>query len=172
MGCPVNSAGRDLADEENALRLEWMTMVYEMVTALEDSEKLDRGNSGDNGSGGDDGAAAVRISKVRQAMLAIQEELQREEATTGGKRDATVALNTLTVEQALERSPSLSQWNAAMSDPMEKAFLTNDIRVALMTFRVLEEEKVCTMDASGSRVTSKGSADLGDEVPRPPIPGT
>mmetsp|Transcript_32826 Transcript_32826/g.60509 ORF Transcript_32826/g.60509 Transcript_32826/m.60509 type:complete len:322 (+) Transcript_32826:24-989(+) len=161
--CPVNSAGRELMKEEKALRLEWMTMVYEMLNALKSDVEVE---SVDN----DHDAAKFRISAVVQAMLSIQNGLQNEEESTGGKIDATVALNTLSVEQALERSPSLSKLNESLlSDPMGMAFLTNDIRVALMTFRVIEEERVCTEDASGR--TTSGAGNRG-EVPRPPIPGT
>lgn len=161
--CPVNSAGRELMKEEKELRLEWMTMVYEMLNALKSDVEVESADD-------DDDAAKLRISTVVQAMLSIQNGLHTEEESTGGKIDATVALNTLSVEEALERSPSLSKLNESlMSDPMGMAFLTNDIRVALMTFRVIDEEKVCTEDASG-RTTSR--AGNGGEVPRPPIPGT
>ncbi|KAL9187379.1 hypothetical protein ACHAXT_001482 [Thalassiosira profunda] len=156
--CPVNSAGRDLMTEEKELRLEWMGMVYAMLNALGPESKVD------SREGTRSESANERISKVVEAMLAIREGLQSEEETTGGKEDATVALTTLTVETALERSPSLSKLSESISDPMEKAFLTNDIRVALMTFRVLQEEQVCLQDGSG-----KGSR---GKVPRPPIPGT
>ncbi|KAL7524304.1 hypothetical protein ACHAXR_000515, partial [Thalassiosira sp. AJA248-18] len=148
--CPVNSAGRDLMKEELELRLEWMRMVYEMLNALNDGNSLsgvDCSSIGGGDVGDEDEAAASasskRISTVVQAMLAIQSKIQTEETSTGGKQDATVALTTLTVEQALERSVSLMEMNESLVDnPMEKAFLTNDIRVALVTFRVLEEEKI------------------------------
>lgn len=162
--CPLNSAGRDLTDEEKGLRLEWVRMVYETMTALNDLDA--------KRSSGDSDATTYRISEVTQAMLSIQSELQNEETITGGKQDATVAMNNLTVGEVLKRSPSLSKLNDSIADPMEKAFLTNDIRVALMTFRVLEEEKVCSKGASGSRVKNNGGDNIGEEVPRPPIPGT
>mmetsp|Transcript_17457 Transcript_17457/g.30068 ORF Transcript_17457/g.30068 Transcript_17457/m.30068 type:complete len:317 (+) Transcript_17457:687-1637(+) len=162
--CPVNSAGRDLMKEEKELRFEWMKVVYEMMNALNpDLEDV-------SASGGleSDESNILRITEVVKAMVAIQGGLQREEETTGGKQDATVAVNNLTVEQALERSSSLSKLNESITNPMEKAFFTNDIRVALMTFRVLEEEKVCMQDASGRTVSASG----GGEAPRAPIPGT
>lgn len=162
--CPLNSAGRELAEEEKGLRLEWMRMVYETMTALNDPDAERSGDDGD--------AASLRISAVMQAMLSIQSELQNEETITGGKQDATVAMNKLTVGEVLTRSPSLSTLNDSIADPMEKAFLTNDIRVALMTFRVLEEERVCTQGASGNTVKNEDGDNIGEEVPRPPIPGT
>lgn len=157
--CPVNSAGRDLMKEEVELRLEWMTLVYELLDALDSDAEAGAVGKSD----GDGDATNSRISEVVKAMLSVQTQIQNEETTTGGKADAAVALNALTVEQVLERSPALSKLDQSLtSDPMGKAFLTNDIRVALMTFRVLEEERVCTEGASG----------LKGEVPRPPIPGT
>jgi len=165
--CPVNSAGRDLMKEEKELRFEWMKVVYEIMNELQPDLKID--SSGGNESD-DDNTAKNRISEVVKAMLSIQNELQNEEETSGGSKDANVALTNLTVDQMLERSPSLSDLNESISDPMEKAFLTNDIRVAMMTFRVLEEERICNQDASGRAIAGGGASE--ETVPRPPIPGT
>mmetsp|Transcript_31938 Transcript_31938/g.67152 ORF Transcript_31938/g.67152 Transcript_31938/m.67152 type:complete len:336 (+) Transcript_31938:69-1076(+) len=166
--CPVNSAGRDYVKEERDLRLEWMRVVYELLNALKIPDH-EAGVDSSIVSGGDDELVNTRVSEVVQAMLAIQNELQNEEDTSGGKQDATVVLSNLTADQALERSPSLSKLNESMSSsPMEKAFLINDIRVALVTFRVLEEEKVCIQD----RIGTSGGKGLDEQVPRPPIPGT
>ena len=158
--CPVNSANRELMAEEKELRYEWMVVVYDMLNALNPDSKVDTSGEGDNISR----VSSGRISQVIEAMLDIHTELQNEEATSGGKQDATVALANLTVQQAMERSPKLSKLNESTTDPTQKALLTNDIRVALMTFRVLEEEKICMQDTAGGM--KSGS------VPRPPIPGT
>eukprot|EP00578_Thalassiosira_sp_NH16_P027608 CAMPEP_0181101594 /NCGR_PEP_ID=MMETSP1071-20121207/13842_1 /TAXON_ID=35127 /ORGANISM="Thalassiosira sp., Strain NH16" /LENGTH=303 /DNA_ID=CAMNT_0023184465 /DNA_START=47 /DNA_END=958 /DNA_ORIENTATION=+ len=159
--CPVNSAGRDLMKEEKELRLEWMTVIYELLNALDPDSAVVCVDSSD------DDATNDRIAEVVNAMLSVRSELRNEEQASGGEKDATVALNNLTVDRALELSPPLSKLNESLSsNPMEKAFLTNDIRVALVTFRVLEEEKVCTHDASGRKSTGS------KELPRPPIPGT
>ena len=159
--CPVNSAGRDLMPEEKALRSEWMMMVYELLNALNPDTSVD--SSIVDGKEGDE----KRISQIVQGMLDIQNDLQHEEIKTGGQKDATVTLTNLTVEQALEFSESLSKLNKSISDPVEKAFFTNDVRVGLMTFRVLQEEKICMQGSSGN-TSSSGS----EQVPRPPIPGT
>lgn len=163
--CPVNSAGRDLMKEEKALRLEWMTVVYEMLNVLKNpgdsSIVVDSGKNNDS-------TENERIQQVVRAMLEIQNGVQSEEQSTGGEQDAMVTLNTLTVEQAVERSALLSKVYESTTDPMAKAFLTNDIRVALMTFRVLEEENVCMQDSAG-RTNTGGE---GEGVPRPSIPGT
>ena len=159
--CPVNSAGRDLMPEEKALRLEWMMMVYELLNALNPDTSVD--SSIVDGKEGEE----KRISQIVQGMLAIQSDLQHEEVQTGGQKDATVTLTNLTVEQALEFSELLSKLNKSISDAVEKAFFTNDVRVGLMTFRVLQEEKICMQGSSGN-TSSSGS----EQVPRPPIPGT
>jgi len=154
--CPVNSAGRDLMKEEKALRIEWMKVVYELLNALNPDTKVDS-TTNDCDEGSD-----KRISQVVQAMWDIKKDKENEEIKTGGQQDATVAISNLTVEQALECSSILSELNDSISDPMDKAFFTNDIRVALMTFRVLSEEELCL----------EGSAGNTNSVPRPPIPGT
>jgi len=51
-------------------------------------------------------------------------------------------------------------------DPVSRAFLTNDVRVALVTLRVLEEEASCSFDGPGD------GANGGERMPRPSIPGT
>lgn len=172
--CPVNSAGRELMKEEKALRREWMGVVYEMLDAVNSGppSSADSAGSGRNDDDDDDNAKSSRISGVVCAMLDVRAELQRKEAKTGGEQDASVALLTgLTVERALELSPSLTRLDEYTTDPMERAFLTNDIRVALVTFKVLEEERICMQDSSGRTITT-GGADEGKQVPRPPIPGT
>lgn len=159
--CPVNSAGRDLMKEEKELRLEWMRVVYELLNALNPDATVDA--TAEDVSD----VSNARISQVVEAMLSIDKTLKIEEQTTGGKNDAAVALITLSVEEALERSESLSKLNDSTTDPMEKAFLTNDIRVALVTFRALDEEEICMQDSAGRTVSSGASG-----PPRPSIPGT
>jgi len=156
--CPVNSAGRDLMKEEKALRIEWMKVVYDLLNALNPDTKVGS-STNDSGEGSD-----KRISQVVQAMLDIKKDKENEEKKSGGEQDASVAISNLTVEQALECSSILSELNDSISDQMDKAFFTNDVRVALMTFRVLSEEKLCLEGSAGN--TNSG------DVPRPPIPGT
>jgi len=155
--CPVNSAGRDLMKEEKALRIEWMKVVYDLLNALNPDTKVVDSSTDDDNEMSD-----KRISQVVQAMLDIKKDKENEEVKSGGEQDATVAISNLTVEQALECSSILSDLNDSITDPMDKAFFTNDIRVALMTFRVLSEEELCL----------EGSAGNTNSVPRPPIPGT
>lgn len=157
--CPVNSAGRDLMAEEKALRLEWMKVVYDLLNALKDSDASSAVDSSCDGGSNDD-----RVSEVIRAMLAVRDELDDEEKSSGGKQDATVVLTNLTVDQALERT-KLSE-SESMANPMDRAFLQNDVRVALMTFRVLEEERICLQDSAGRTTSGQG------QPPRPSIPGT
>ena len=154
--CPVNSAGRDLMKEEKTLRVNWMKVVYELLNALNPDTNVD------STTNDCDEVSDKRIYQVVQAMLDIKKDKENEEIKTGGEQDATVAISNLTVEQALECNSILSELNDSISDPKDKAFFTNDIRVALMTFRVLSEEELCL----------EGSAGNTNSVPRPPIPGT
>ena len=167
--CPVNSAGRNLMNEEKQLRLEWMKMVYALLMEWNPNPLDVTCYSGDDGNGN------ARISGVTEAMLSIQRTLLDEESTSGGRQDAVVTMTNLTVDQALAKSSSLSMlYESTANDPMERAILTNDIRVAILTFRVLEEERVCLQDKSsdGSSSISGGRDGVEERVPRPPIPGT
>jgi hypothetical protein len=155
--CPVNSAGRDLAIEEKDLRREWMSVVYEMLNGLKiRDERVDVSNN--------DHSARERVSQVVSSVLAIQKELELEEAKSGGKQDSIVALTSLYVDEAIRRSDLLTKLNDSCTTPMKQALLKNDIRVAVLTCNVLEEEKLCYEGSS--------SSDFGSEIPRPPIPGT
>jgi hypothetical protein len=160
--CPVNSAGRDLMNEEKELRYEWMKLVYELLNALNQNAEMQSGD----GVGAEGGSNAdARISGVVKSMLSIQRTLLDEESSSGGKQDATVSLTNLTVDQARAKSNSLSVlYETTLNNPMERAILTNDIRVSILTFRVLQEERICLQD--------KSSGGMEERVPRPPIPGT
>lgn len=162
--CPVNSAGRDLMKEELELRREWMMVVYEMMKVLFNENELDQ--AADATSNNDDDDSKARVAQVVNSMLLLQKTLREEDEKSGGEQDSTVALTNLTVEKAMQKLPSLSQLLESIQNPMEKALLTNDIRVALLTFKVLEEEKVCFEDSKGSRGSTT------EEIPRPPIKGT
>ncbi|KAL7459419.1 hypothetical protein ACHAWC_011145 [Mediolabrus comicus] len=164
--CPVNSAGRDLMKEELELRREWMAVVYGMMEALNNNEMGDQETTSDTTTISSNDSSQTRVTQVVDSMLQLQRYLQEEEVQSGGEQDSIVALTNLTVEQALQKLPNLSQlMDELESSPMEKAFLTNDIRVALLTFKVIEEEKICFEDR-------KGSLGPNSEIPRPPIKGT
>jgi hypothetical protein len=167
--CPVNSAGRDLMKEELELRREWMAVVYGMMEALNNNEMGDQETTSDTTTttGSSNDSSQTRVAQVVDSMLQLQRYLQEEEEQSGGEQDSIVALTNLTVEQALQKLPNLSQViDELESSPMEKAFLTNDIRVALLTFKVIEEEKICFEDRKGR------SLGTSSEIPRPPIKGT
>ena len=178
--CRVESANRKLTSDEEKLRYEWMKMVYELLNALQYKRKegdILRDNSNtlvefEVGKRGGE-AGYKRISTIVQTMLTIQDQLLHEEVTSGGSQDATIAMTKLTVEEVMSRSTSLKTLDESLStDPIGRAFLTNDVRVALVTFRVLEEERVCLLDNAGRTITSSGGESEMGEVPRPPIAGT
>ena len=155
--CPVNSAGRDLANEEKDLRREWMLVVYRMLNGLQISDQIIDTNMNNQ-------SAEERVSRVVSAILAVRKELESEEEKSGGKQDAIAAMSTLSVDEAIRRSDLLTNLNDSCTSLMEQAFLKNDIRVAILTCKVLEEEKLCYEGSS--------SSNTGGEIPRPPIPGT
>ncbi|KAK1745372.1 hypothetical protein QTG54_003296 [Skeletonema marinoi] len=164
--CPVNTAGRDLMKEELALRREWMMMVYEMMKVLKVYENQ-AAASDDDDAPQTDNDSQTRVAQVVESMLNLQTVLKEEDEQSGGQQDVNVALTTLSVESAMEKLPSLTQLLDSIENPVDKAFLTNDVRVALLTFKVLDEERVCLEDAKGSRSVAKG-----ETIPRPPIKGT
>ena len=122
------------------------------IGCVVESKNVDDSGGKMNDNGND--ANKIHISKVARALLSIQNKLQNKENATGGKEGAMVALANLTADGALEHSSSLSELNESVStDPIAKAFLTDDIRVTLMTFWVLGEEKVCVEDVPGGRTS-------------------
>jgi hypothetical protein len=188
--CSVESANRKLSSDEEKLRYEWMKMVYELLNALqytqyrmEDDMILHNTTTSNTlvefevGKRGGE-AGYKRISTIVQSMLTIQEQLLHEEIISGGSQDASLAMTKLTVDDVMQRSVSLKILDESyITDPIGRAFLMNDVRVALVTFRVLEEERVCLLDSAGRTTTTTsnnggGSDIIMGEVPRPPIPGT
>mmetsp|Transcript_7045 Transcript_7045/g.15214 ORF Transcript_7045/g.15214 Transcript_7045/m.15214 type:complete len:335 (+) Transcript_7045:64-1068(+) len=176
--CPVNSAGRELMKEEKSLRDEWMLVVYSVLDSLMTRNDVDS-SLGGNGKGGDElmlvedmeTTSKKRVRKVVQSVLKIQNQLQTQEIQTGGKQDAIATLSTITVEKAVEMNADLKGMNEEYVDsPMDKAFFMNDVRVALLTCRVVEEEKLCLEGSQGNK--KSGSDGNGDVIPRPNIPGT
>ena len=152
--CPVNTANRELMKEEKDLRREWMLVVYEMLDGL-------MGHADDGGNNRDN--SEPRVSQVVSSILAVRQQLQLEEEASGGKQDAEAALANLSVSDVFARSESLSKMRETCEkNPMEKAFLMNDVSVGILTCKVLREEKVCGEGSSGNAA----------EPPRPPIPGT
>ncbi|KAL7484161.1 hypothetical protein ACHAW6_009808 [Cyclotella cf. meneghiniana] len=155
--CPVNSAGRLLAHEEKELRREWMLVVYKMLNGLQIHDQIVDTNINSQ-------SAEERVSRVVSAILAIRNELELEEEKSGGKQDAVAAMSSLSVDNAIRRSDLLTNLNSLCITPMEQALLKSDIRVAVLTCKVLEEEKNCYEGSS--------SSNTGGEIPKPPIPGT
>ena len=105
----------------------------------------------------------MELTSAIRAALSARDGAFDSEARSGGEVDAGVALSNVTVERALS---SITVSTSADDDPVSRAFLTNDVRVALVTLRVLEEEASCSFDGPGD------GANGGERVPRPSIPGT
>ena len=158
--CPVNSANRDLMKEEKDLRREWILVVYTMLDGLK--SKDGRVIASVIADANEDGTQESRVSNVVSAILNVRKQLELEQEQSGGKRDAMAALASLSVSDALLRSETLRQMkDACGSNLMEKAFLMNDVSVAILTCKVIEEERLCL---EGSSVNI--------QPPQPPIPGT
>ncbi len=170
--------------EEVELRLEWMMVVYEMMGVLKkkndgdgplllDAEAIQSTTDANNTA---TDSSQARVTQTLQSMLELQTLLQHEHEQSGGKQDVNVALTTQTIETAMEKLPSLSRLiNSMENNPVEKAFLMNDVRVALLMFQVLEEERVCLEDSKGMKSSNSSRSDgklSGETIPRPPIKGT
>ena len=164
--CPVNSAGRDLMKEELELRREWMMVVYEMMKVLKKNDEVAQPTNCNDV----DTTSQIRVGQVIDFMQQLQQVLQQEDEQSGGQQDVNVALTTQTIETAMEKLPELSQLVNSIDSPVEKAFLMNDVRVALLVFKVLDEERVCLEDSQGTTSRSVGKG--GETIPRPPIKGT
>ena len=164
--------------EELELRREWILVVYSMMKGVFQRHQT---------VGMDDevmettiisSEAQSRVDQVIEYMKQLQTTLKDQELQSGGQQDSKVAITNLTVEQAMEKLPSLSQWieSSSMeeeeSSPVEKAFRMNDVRVALLTFKVMDEERVCLEDSQGSGRSSSSVVVGEDGIPRPPIKGT
>ncbi|KAL7463141.1 hypothetical protein ACHAXS_003523 [Conticribra weissflogii] len=180
--CPVNSAGRELMPEEKSLRGEWMSVVYSTLYRLETTANDGDFIMGDDENHGDEGnewmtveemntTSKERVQKIVRSVQRIRNGLRFREIQTGGKHDAIAALSAITVEKAMEMDEELRVMNEEYaSSPMDRAFFVNDVRVALLTCRVVEEEKLCS---EGSRGNKKSGGDGNEDVvPRPSIPGT
>lgn len=165
--------------EEVQLRLEWMMVVYEMMGVLKrvdddddgplllDAQAIQSTDTATTTATATDSSQA-RVAQVLQSMLQLQNVLQIEHEQSGGRQDVNVALTTQTIESAMSKLPSLSQLVNSIESPVDKAFLMNDVRVALLMFQVLEEERVCLEDSKGKSRNGGGE----ETIPRPPIKGT
>ena len=156
------------------LRKEWMMVVYEMMRVLKKNGSLllldDDQDADVQPTKNDNDASQARVAQVIEFMRQLQKVLQEQDVQSGGKQDVNVALTTQTIETAMEKLPLLSQAIDSIDSPVEKAFLMNDVRVALLIFKVLDEERVCLEDSQGNR--GSGSVVKGETIPRPPIKGT
>lgn len=140
--CPVQSAGRDLMDEEKALRDAWINVVYMVL--------------GEDNHGTDD-AKTTEVSidsdvKKRFGLLVkdVVAGKRSEERTSPSFEEVR--------REATSKYPGLLGEEA---DAMEVAVVSQSLRVADLTLTVVDEERECH-EGGGSGPAPK---------PRPPIPG-
>lgn len=141
--CPVQTAGRPLADEEAALRRLWIAFVY---MALEEIGE----------TGTEDGGATAAAALV---PAALRDEHARLVASLVGARRASRPLSELTLDE-MAGPPADGKGGAAPRDAMEAAVLTQSMRIVYLTIDVVED-----VERAGERNDAK-------KVPRPPIPGS
>jgi len=139
---PIQSANRPLMPEELKLRAAWMNIVYMVLENFNESGDFDIENS-------------LVDTEIRQKygdhtkFIADWRKQQNFD-----DRDAAAMVAELKVEDVLK---GCSGATAMISDTMEKALLPQNLRVALLTLTVIEEEKRCLDD---------------NMPPQPNIPGT
>jgi len=146
---PFQTANRPLMAEEVLLRSTWINLIYMMLENLEETDKFIVENS-------------TVDNTIRQKYEEyIQFVTDWRKAQNYEDRDAAAMVTELNVDDVLK---DCSRTDASsMTDPMEKAMLPQNLRVALLTLVVIEEEKRCFEDDGGN---------LDPMPPQPPIPGT
>jgi hypothetical protein len=138
--CERQTANRPLMDEEEKLRFQWLCIVYLTCEAMQHPTKnADAFNVGE----GDEQVAAVR-DEYEPFLRTISSACQSEETTT---------TTTPSVEELLSSSKGSFELTQ-----MEKAILSQSLRVATLTPVVIEESKEANRDAA-------------IDPPKPPIKG-
>lgn len=138
---PIQSANRPLMNEEVKLRATWMNIIFMIL------ENLDENNNEDYVSTVEDGTRQMYDDYVKYIT-------DWRKAQDFSDRDAAAMVTELKVQSVLDGCSSAA---AFITDPMDKAMLPQNLRVALLTLTVIEEEKRCFDDKL---------------PPQPPIPGT
>lgn len=131
---PHQSAGRDLMPEEAKLRNTWIHIVNLVLETLDHEKKID----------GDGSATAAVDDKIRETFSSDLLADMKEQHDAG---------ETFHLEHWLDKYSFPN-----MDDPMEKAIVSQSLRVIWFTFTVLDEERVCLEEKSGLKA-------------QPPIPG-
>ena len=131
---PHQSAGRDLMPEEVRLRNTWIHVIHLVLETLKHEKKVTM----------DDGTIAAIDVQVRDTFSA---DLL---ADMKAQHDAGDAFH---LEHWLDK-----YFFPKINDPVEKAIVSQSLRVIWFTHTVLGEERVCMEEKSGLKA-------------RPPIPG-
>ena len=145
---PVQSANRPLMAEEIVLRTTWINLIYMMLENLDETDNVTVENSTV------DTTIRQKYDEYAQFISDWRKQQNYED------RDAAAMVTELKVDDVMKGCTSTAE---SLSDPMEKAMLPQNLRVALLTLVVIEEEKRCFDDDGGN---------LEPMPPQPPIPGT
>ena len=126
------SAGRDLMPEEVKLRNTWIHVVYLVLESLQHAKKVDTSTAAD-------------IDETVQSTFStdLLADMKKQ-------HDAGEAFH---LERWLDKYEFPN-----MEDPMNKAIISQSLRVIWFTYTVLDEESVCNDEKSGLKA-------------QPPIPG-
>jgi hypothetical protein len=126
------SAGRDLMPEEVKLRNTWIRVVYLVLQYLQHTQKVETSTAADIDE-------AVQSTFSTDLLADMKKQ-----------HDAGGAFH---LEQWLDKYEFPN-----MDDPMQKAIISQSLRVIWFTYTVLNEERVCNEEKTGLKA-------------QPPIPG-
>jgi hypothetical protein len=126
------SAGRDLMPEEVKLRNTWIHVVYLVLQYLQHTQKVETSTAADIDE-------AVQSTFSTDLLADMKKQ-----------HDAGGAFH---LEQWLDKYEFPN-----MDDPMQKAIISQSLRVIWFTYTVLNEERVCNEEKTGLKA-------------QPPIPG-
>lgn len=129
---PHQTAGRDLMPEEVKLRNTWIQVIYLVLESLQHVKKIEANTAADIDTD-------VRETYSIDLLTDMKEQ-----------HDAGEAFH---LEHWLDKYSF-----PGLEDPMEKAIVSQSLRVIWFTYTVLDEERVCNEEKSGLKA-------------QPPIPG-
>lgn len=135
--CPVQSANRPLMDEEIQLRTTWIQLVYLVLDFVKYESK-----SLDSFADSEDIDPSIRGTYANTIPILAR------------TKEHGLPFDSERVKECSNAVPD----NINMDDPMEKAIVSQSLRVIWLTLVVLDEEEQCAEDKEPIK-------------PQPPIPG-
>lgn len=138
----IQSANRPLMPEEVKLRTVWINIVYMMMENFSEGDELNVKNS----------SVDVETREKYKDYINFITDWRKQQ--NFDDRDAAAMVAEFKVDNVLNECCSTT---SLLTDAMEKAMLPQNLRVAVVTLTVLEEEKRCFDDKM---------------PPQPNIPGT